>query len=35
MKKILSFLIKYDEVAGSLAFVITVLVFFWCMLMGM
>ena len=35
MKKIWDFMIKYDEVAGNIAFVVTFLVFFWCMLVGL
>lgn len=35
MKKIWDFMVKYDEVMGNVAFVVTFLVFFWCMLMGL
>lgn len=35
MKKIWNFMIKYDEVAGNIAFVVTFLVVFWCMLMSL
>lgn len=33
MKKVWDFMVKYDEVVGSFAFVFTILLFFWLALM--